>query len=113
MFFYRGEQIYAVRKGPFKAHFITQGAYRNREIKKHDPPVLYNLLHDPSEKYDIGKKHPEVIAELRKAYDKWWEETVPLMVNEDAPYAREQPQAVRYENQKAERGIPDWNVPAL
>ena len=29
-------------------------------------PCLYNLEHDPSEKYDVGKKHPEVIADLRK-----------------------------------------------
>ena len=70
MFFYRGEQIYAVRKGAFKAHFITQGAYRNRKIEKHDPPVLHNLIQDPSEKYDIAKKHPEVIAEIRREIER-------------------------------------------
>ena len=53
-------------------------------------------------------EHPEVVAELRKAYDQWWEETIPLMVNEDAPYAPEQPQRVRYEKQLKATGIPDW-----
>ncbi len=46
-----------------------------------------------------------------KVYDKWWEDTVPLMVNEDRPLAPEHPLAVRYEKQKAERGIPDWVPP--
>jgi hypothetical protein len=26
---------------------------------------LYHLGHDPSEKYNVAEKHPEVIAELR------------------------------------------------
>jgi hypothetical protein len=35
------------------------------------------------------------------------------MVNEDAPYAPEQPQKVRYEKQLAEKGIPAWKAPKL
>ena len=35
------------------------------------------------------------------------------MVNEDAPYAPQQPQAVRYEKQLKERGIPRWNPQKL
>jgi arylsulfatase A-like enzyme len=27
VFFYRGEQVYAIRKGDYKAHFITQNEY--------------------------------------------------------------------------------------
>ncbi len=74
---------------------------------------LYDIANDPYEATDVAEEHPEVVAELRQAYDEWWKNTVPLMVNEDAPYAAQQPQAVRYEKQKAERGIPDWKVPAL
>ena len=65
MFYYRGEQLYAVRKGPFKMHFTTQAGYGDKP-HVHAPPALYNLAHDPSEKYDIAKKHPEVIVELTK-----------------------------------------------
>lgn len=65
MFYYRGEQLYAVRKGPFKMHLTTQAGYGDKP-HMHTPPALYNLEHDPSEKYDIAKKHPEVIAELTK-----------------------------------------------
>jgi arylsulfatase A-like enzyme len=66
MFYYREGKLYAVRKGPYKAHFITRSGYGKDETKHHDPPLLYNLEHDPSEKYDISKDHPEVITEIRK-----------------------------------------------
>lgn len=66
MFFYRGEQLYAVRKGPFKAHFITKPAYGGGEAEHHDPPLLYHLGHDPSEKHNLAAQHPDVIAEIQK-----------------------------------------------
>jgi hypothetical protein len=48
---------------------------------------------------------------LRKEYDKWWEETLPFLVNENNPYTTEHPQVVRYEKQLKAEGIPDWTVP--
>ena len=48
---------------------------------------LYDISVDPYEKQDVASEHPEVVAEMRTAYDDWWAETLPLMVNEDAPYA--------------------------
>ena len=66
MFYYRGVQLYAVRKGPFKAHFITKPAYGKGEAEEHDPPLLYHLGHDPSEQFDVAQGHPEVIAEIRR-----------------------------------------------
>ncbi|MCA9164352.1 MAG: arylsulfatase, partial [Planctomycetales bacterium] len=74
---------------------------------------LYDISMDPYEAANVAEDHPDLIAKLRNAYDRWWEETLPLMVNEDAPYAPHQPQAVRYEKQLAERGIPDWIPPQL
>ncbi|GAA5507944.1 arylsulfatase [Novipirellula caenicola] len=74
---------------------------------------LYDISADPHEKQDVAAEHPEVVAEMRKAYDQWWSETVPLMVNEDAPYSAEHPQGVRYERQLKERGIPKWTPPTL
>ena len=62
--YYRGTEIYAVRKGPFKAHFITRSEYGGEEAVRRDPPLLYHLEHDPSEKFDIAEEHPEVIAEI-------------------------------------------------
>lgn len=74
---------------------------------------LYDITVDPYEKENVIDQHAGVVEGLRKAYDVWWAETIPMMVNEDAPYAAEQPQTVRYEKQKSERGIPDWDVPQL
>ena len=74
---------------------------------------LYDISADPYEKTNVIADHPAVVAAIRQAYDNWWAETVPLMVNEDVPYAPQQPQAVRYEKQLKERGIPKWIAPAL
>ncbi|MCA9139687.1 MAG: arylsulfatase, partial [Planctomycetales bacterium] len=74
---------------------------------------LFDISVDPYESTDVSADHPEVITRLQKAYDQWWTDTVPLMVNEDAPYAERQPQEVRYEKQLAERGIPKWEPPAI
>lgn len=77
VFFYRGTQLYAVRKGAFKAHFITQPAYGPGKPEQHDPPLLYHLDHDPGEQYNVAEKHPEAIAEIRKAVELHQAELVP------------------------------------
>lgn len=74
---------------------------------------LFDISADPYESRDVAADHPEVVADLRAKFDAWWGQTVPLMVNEDAEYCPVQPQAVRYEKQKASRGIPDWKEPEL
>lgn len=63
--YYRGTQLYAARLGGYKAHFITQGEYGQFGDKKtHDPPLLYNLNHDPSEQFNIAETHPEVLKNI-------------------------------------------------
>lgn len=69
---------------------------------------LFDISMDPYENTNVASEHPDVIAGFRDAYDLWWAETLPLMVNENAPYASEQPQAVRYQRQLVSEGIPDW-----
>ena len=54
---------------------------------------------DPGEETDIAAKHPEVIAELETAYDRWWEPVLPLMVNEDAVGPQVNPFKEQYWNQ--------------
>ncbi len=61
MFYYRGDRLFAVRVGDYKAHFITQSGY-TPERTEHDPPLLYNLSIDPSEKYNIADENPEILA---------------------------------------------------
>ena len=67
MYFYRRQELYAIRKGPFKAHFVTEDAFADDVVRKeHDPPLLFNLEHDPSEQYNVAKQHPEVIDEIQE-----------------------------------------------
>ena len=32
----------------------------------HQPPLLYNLDHDPAEKFDVAQEHPAIIAEIER-----------------------------------------------
>ena len=60
---------------------------------------------------DVSLEFPNVIEQLRKSYDAWWDKTVPLMVNEGLTDQRGQdsyPLAVRYHQQLAKGGIPEW-----
>jgi arylsulfatase A-like enzyme len=67
VFYWRERELYAVRQGAWKAHFISQGAYGQFGDKTaHGTPELYNLEHDPSEKFDVAAAHPDVVARLKK-----------------------------------------------
>ncbi|MEW4488048.1 sulfatase [Thalassoglobus sp. JC818] len=66
MFYYRGTELMAVRSGPWKAHFFTQTSYvKGSNVRnEHDPPLLYHLDHDPSERFNLNEKHPEVLKSI-------------------------------------------------
>ena len=80
VYYYRGQKVYAVRKGSFKAHFITQNEYGSQsahpiteppiEISNipalQDPPLLFNVDVDPSERFNIADEHPEEIKTIRR-----------------------------------------------
>ncbi|MEZ6134169.1 MAG: arylsulfatase [Pirellulaceae bacterium] len=91
----------------------SDAAVRTQRWRLVNNRELYDIEHDPYEQHNVFDEYPDVVARMRSAYDLWWEKTVPLMVNEDAPYAPEQPQAVRYAKQLAAGGIPDWKPDPL
>jgi arylsulfatase A-like enzyme len=68
-FYYLGDQPFGVRKGYYKAHFITHVSYGKEEPVKHDPPLLYDLRADLSEQFDIAADHKDVVAELTKIFE--------------------------------------------
>jgi len=69
--FYRGETLYAYRRGPWKAHFITQRAYLpDSNPIVHDVPELYHLEHDPSERHNIAAEHPDIVEAIRQAAER-------------------------------------------
>ncbi len=69
MFYYFGDELWAVRKGPWKIHVKTTSpasvsTWGQWPIEEHDPPLLFHVEHDPSEKHNIADKHPDVVREL-------------------------------------------------
>ncbi|AZQ59310.1 arylsulfatase [Maribacter sp. MJ134] len=64
--YYRGTELFAVRLGDFKAHYRTQGAYGQfGERKEHEVPLLYNLVIDPGEHFNVADAHPKVIEQIK------------------------------------------------
>ena len=62
----------SVRRGQYI--MVARGA-RNWE--------LYDLKADPGEKSDIAAQHPDIVKDLEAAYDKWWDEIIPCLENEN------------------------------
>lgn len=65
LFYYRGSTLYAVRAGSFKAHLVTRSEYGGETPVAHDPWLLYNVDHDPSERHDVAARHPEILTRMR------------------------------------------------
>jgi arylsulfatase A len=67
MFYYWDNELRAIRKGAFKAHFVTSGAYGLGSPRTvHSPPLLFNLVEDPGERYNIAEAHPDIVADILK-----------------------------------------------
>lgn len=68
MFYYRGETLMAVRHGAYKAHYLTQAAYGpgSNMATTHDPPLLFQLEHDPGEQRNVSADHPKVLETIQR-----------------------------------------------
>ena len=79
IFYYRRDELMAVRYGDYKAHFITESSYRSdNEYAVHATPYLYNVMVDPSEKYNIAADHPNVIAAITDIAEKHKASVIPV-----------------------------------
>jgi hypothetical protein len=52
---------------------------------------LFDVQADPGEKTDIAAAHPDTVKQLEAAYDKWWQEVLPRLENENAVGPKENP----------------------
>ena len=52
-----------VRSGSYKAQFREENGINPKPLAK---PELYHLGEDPSEKYDLAAKHPDIVERLAK-----------------------------------------------
>ncbi|MBP6603545.1 MAG: arylsulfatase [Verrucomicrobiales bacterium] len=76
-------------------------------------PALYDMIADPGQTTNVIGEHPKIAAEMKAAFDQYWREAVPLMVNEDAPMSSSQPYPDWFNKQKESEGIPKWTPPTL
>jgi arylsulfatase len=84
-------------------------AVRNQQFRFVNNNSLYDMQKDPGQTTNIIEQHPELVAQMRAAYEAFWRETRPLMVNEDVPMSPTRPFHELYRQQMAAGGIPDWN----
>lgn len=81
LFYYGGRGLAAVRHGSYKAHFVVPGSgatLANPAGPADAAPELYNLDLDPSEKFDLAAKHPEIVQELRVLADEHQKTVAPV-----------------------------------
>ena len=68
--------------------FVKDGcAIRNRRfslVRGETDWQLFDLKNDPGQTNDIAAEQPEVVKQLSAAYDQWWIDILPDLVNEDA-----------------------------
>jgi arylsulfatase A-like enzyme len=97
-----------------RAKFV-KSAVRTQRWRFVENRDLYDISKDPGEKTNVATQYPEVVENLRAAYDDWWESAKPLMVNEGLPTVKpeDQPFALLYAKKLKEKGIPDWAPPPL
>lgn len=70
MAYYRAGELRAFRKGDYKLHFITEGAYGQPPVRTdHAQPLLYNLRNDVAEKFDVAAEHPDIVADIMRSVE--------------------------------------------
>jgi len=73
--YYRQDTLIAVRYQEWKIYINDPNPW-NDEFTKADLPLLYNLNHDPSEKYNIANNHPKIIESLTQLAEAHIKETI-------------------------------------
>lgn len=71
-------------KGQAEDSKYKKCAIQNARFTLVNNKELYDLQADPGETTDVSAAHPEVVAKLSAAYDDWWKDVQPLLVNENA-----------------------------
>jgi arylsulfatase A-like enzyme len=77
-FYYAGTRLNAVRKGPWKIHFTTGSPLEKKPAQTHRTPLLFHLKRDPSERWDVAKDNPAVVADLVGEAERHRQTVVPI-----------------------------------
>ena len=76
-------------------------------------PELYDMEADPGQTKNIIADHPDITAQMKAAFNQYWTEAIPLMVNEKAEMSPTRPYHEWFREQEAAGGIPKWVAPEL
>jgi len=70
--------------GKYRAVAVRNGRWVIVNERSADTPSwqLFDLQSDYGQQHDVAADHPEVVQDLATAFEVWWQETVPQMVNE-------------------------------
>jgi arylsulfatase A-like enzyme len=72
MAYYRMGELYAFRQGRYKVHFVTEGRYGLAPQRTdHDPPLMFDLDEDPSERFDVAMERTEALAAVVAAAERY------------------------------------------
>lgn len=78
MYYYHGSHLFAARKGAYKLVYYQNNPLGYPEkLEKLAKYQLFNLLHDPSEKYDLADEHSEVVREIEAMVARHREKATP------------------------------------
>ena len=80
-FFHKGRW----KAGEAAASRDVNFAVRNQRYRLVGRNELYDMENDPSQKVNVFKQHTQRANQMNAAYDAWFDDAVPNMVNEDVP----------------------------
>jgi len=88
IYYYSTYHLHAIRKGKWKLHFRyydhSKGGYLvERNWVTPERPLLFDLHADPSEKYDVAERYPDIVKDLQEAAEKYKKEIKDKSENSD------------------------------
>jgi len=72
--------LQAVRKGLKTTTYTDQNAQFHWGVSPGDRWSLYEVKSDPACEKDLAAANPERVSKMAAAYDKWWGDTFPIMI---------------------------------
>jgi len=88
-------------------------AVRNERFRLIAGDELYDIKNDPGQEKNVIEEYPQVTSDMMKAYEAWWQEMVPYLVNEGKRPVEEKPFPAQYRQQLKEQGIAGWDKPDI
>jgi len=52
---------------------------RSRRFRLVEDTELFDMIDDPSQTTNVIDRHPDIVKEMRAAYDRWWSEVLPVV----------------------------------